>query len=94
MEDNLETLRSKIDELDGEILNLLVKRFEIVRLIAKCKAETGKEVFQPERAKEVTEKAKQKAEENGIKPRHFEEIYGTLLKESCKYQNEMKKWKK
>ena len=91
MEDNLETLRSKIDELDGEILNLLIKRFQIVKLIANCKAKTGQAIFQPERAKAVTEKAKQIAEENGIKPRHFEEIYGTLLKESCKYQSEMKK---
>ena len=57
----IEELRSRVDEVDRELINLLNERARIVQEILAIKAEAGKPLFDPRREEEILRKA---AEEN------------------------------
>lgn len=54
-QEDMTSLRSKIDRLDNEILSLIVKRTEVCRNVGKIKLRVGRPVFDPDREKEVIE---------------------------------------
>ena len=54
-QEDMSSLRSKIDRLDNEILSLIVKRTEVCRNVGKIKLMIGKPVFDPDREGEVME---------------------------------------
>jgi len=49
----VKALRDRIDKIDREIVKLLEKRIEIVREIGRLKRDTGAEIFDPERERDV-----------------------------------------
>ena len=55
MSQDLKELRSKIDEADAELISALKKRFEITEGIGEYKAQTGTDLFCPEREEEKIE---------------------------------------
>src|SRR4051812_20860500 len=57
----IEELRSRVDEVDRELINILNERARIVQEILAIKAEAGKPLFDPRREEEILRKA---AEEN------------------------------
>lgn len=54
--DDLDNLRSVIDECDKEIVQAIEKRFKTVNRIVKYKKANNMEIFQPSRESEVLEK--------------------------------------
>ena len=52
----IDELRKEIDRLDGEIVPLLLARFEVVRKIGEEKKKTGLPVYNPAREAAVLEK--------------------------------------
>ncbi len=57
----LEKLRKSIDRIDGEILNLFLKRLELCKEIGKLKKNEKLPVFHSERENEILSKVKEKS---------------------------------
>ncbi|GHV98227.1 chorismate mutase [Lactobacillus nasalidis] len=52
----LTNLRARIDEVDQELVQALVKRYDLVLQVARAKQASGRAVFDPEREKQVLAK--------------------------------------
>ncbi len=57
----IEELRSRVDEVDRELIRILNERARIVQEIVAIKAEAGKALFDPKREEEILRRV---AEEN------------------------------
>ena len=75
----LDDLRVKLDQIDAEILNLLAKRFEKIKLIGELKKEENIPILQKSREEIVINRAKKVALKNGINPTYFEKIYEMII---------------
>lgn len=58
---NLEEIRVQIDKIDDEILNLILKRMEFSKLIAKIKFDENMPIYDEMREKEILEIVKLKS---------------------------------
>ncbi len=58
---DLEQLRTDIDKLDSELLDIFAKRMELCGLVAEYKAKNGLPVFQGGREQQVLDKAEENA---------------------------------
>jgi 3-deoxy-D-arabino-heptulosonate 7-phosphate (DAHP) synthase len=68
-------LRSQIDMLDDNIIELLAKRMEISAELGRYKAENDIPIFQPERWQKVLEGVSKQASELGLDPSGVREIF-------------------
>lgn len=59
---DLNQIRSKIDLLDKKIIDLLNERTELAREVGKIKAQTGKEIYAPERESQIYQKIEKMAD--------------------------------
>lgn len=75
----LDDLRAKLDQIDAEILDLLAKRFEKIKLIGELKKEENIPILQKSREEIVINRAKKVALKNGINPTYFEKIYEMII---------------
>ncbi|MDA3946223.1 MAG: chorismate mutase [Helicobacteraceae bacterium] len=76
----LEEVRSEIDLLDDQIVELIGARSQYVKQAARFK-ETIDEVKAPERINEVMTKVRHKALTLGMSPNLLEEIYTIMINE-------------
>ena len=60
-QDRIEELRSRVDEVDRELIRILNERARIVQEIVAIKAEAGMPLFDPRREEEILRKV---AEQN------------------------------
>ncbi len=58
---NLSDIRKKIDELDDKIIQLLNDRTRLALEVGKVKAESGKEIYAPERESQIYQKIDKEA---------------------------------
>ena len=56
MDEKLNQLRKKIDEIDNEILTLLNKRMQIVKEVGELKNNSNAPIYRPEREKEIIQR--------------------------------------
>lgn len=76
--ENIQEVRDAIDELDYQILALFGKRYKYVEEIVKFK--TNKDgIIARDRQLEVLQKRKEWANQFGLNPELFAEIYETLI---------------
>lgn len=68
-------LRSQIDMLDDNIMELLAERMEISAELGRYKAENDIPIFQPERWQKVLEGVSKQASELGLDPSGVREIF-------------------
>jgi chorismate mutase-like protein len=81
--------RSRLDELDDQIVRLLGERFEICREIALYKDTHEVPMMQPERVAEVRSRYLARAREVGL-PRDFmEELFELLIAATCRMEDEL-----
>lgn len=71
----LEELRKEIDALDHELLNILEKRFAVVKQIGAIKKEHGLSFLDEERWKEVLESKLAKARNLGLSEDFIKKMY-------------------
>jgi len=55
---NLEEIRSKIDEIDGRLLELLNERMELVHSVGVIKRSTKTVIYRPERERYILDRLK------------------------------------
>ena len=84
---NLEECREKIDQIDGQILDLLALRIKVVEIISEIKKANNLPNYQPEREKVVIENIKRRAIELGLPEEYVLNIYGLILDQSKKSQD-------
>ena len=60
---NLEELRSEIDIVDGAIIDLIARRFEVTKLVGELKAEADVDALSPNREREQFERFKRLSED-------------------------------
>ena len=74
----IEDLRSRVDEVDRELIRILNERARIVQEIVAIKAEAGKPLFDPRREEEILQKV---AEQNAgpIYDTSMREIFELIL---------------
>ena len=59
---NIKELRTKIDKIDSDILQLLDERMDFVHEIGLIKSASKESVYRPEREKEIIERLKNSGE--------------------------------
>ncbi len=77
-EARIEGLRSRVDEVDRELIHILNERARIVQEIVAIKAEAGKPLFDPKREEEILRKVA-KENEGPIYNSSMREIFELIL---------------
>ncbi len=86
-EDELGKHRTLISDIDFNLIELFSQRMKIAEKIGQVKKENNIAIFQPERWKEITEYASQKAAETGMSQEFIEKIFKAIHEESIEVQN-------
>lgn len=79
MNDNLKTLRQKIDEVDGQILSLLKNRIDLMKQIGETKKQNNLTIRDIQREKEKIEIMKQKAEKLNLPEQLINTVWTELF---------------
>ena len=77
-EARIQELRSRVDEVDRELMRILNERARIVQEIVAIKAETGKPVFDPKREEEILRRVVEE-NEGPIYDSSMREIFELIL---------------
>ena len=87
--DTLSTLRSQIDEIDSQLVDLLGKRMRISREIGQYKKEHGMNIIQSNRFNEILEKRCAQGALLGIDSTCVKNIFEAIHRESVNQQKEI-----
>jgi chorismate mutase len=82
----LQTLRSRMDKVDEEIIHLLGKRMRIAEELGRFKKEESVTIFQIDRWKEILETRTMLAEQVGLSKEFIQKYLEQLHKESIRTQ--------
>ena len=86
--DKLTEFQSKIDEINSQILNLIVKRNQIVKKIGQYKKEKNLPVYNFKREQEIYDKFVGSAEKKGLNRSFVKRLFSLILWHSKKDQGE------
>lgn len=88
--ENMSDIRTEIDKIDRQVIQLMGRRFEYVKAASKFKtSETG--VKAPERFKAMLLQRREWAVEEGLNPDAIEKMYFDLVNHFI--EEELKFWK-
>lgn len=85
----IKKIRSEIDKIDSEIINLLSQRSTLISRAAKSKRDAN-EVRDPKRVDTVIHKIREKAFDAGLEPSIAEDIYRHII--TCFISKELKEF--
>lgn len=77
--DTLKNLRTIIDKIDDQILDLLKSRIEVVAEIGLVKKQNNADIIDDKREEEIYNRLVKKAAEKGIKPEIVKKVWKSLL---------------
>lgn len=86
---DINTFRQEIDTLDDVLVQTLAKRFDICRQVAIYKRNVGMPMMQPDRVKAVKKRCSVIGEKHGVNPEFLHRLYGLIINESCKIEDEL-----
>jgi len=86
---NLEALRVEINSIDQELINLLLKRMQIVQQIGKYKGENQITILQPQRWEEIKQTHISIAKEVGLSEAFIEKYLEAIHLESIRLQTKV-----
>ncbi len=87
-ERSLAPFRAEIDAIDAQMVELLARRFEVVKHVVAVKRTEGLAAFLPERVEDVIEKVSVRAETHGVPPELAEKLWRVLIEWVIDYENE------
>ena len=76
----IKDLRSKINEIDKKLLDLIIERLQVVREIGREKSEKGIGIIDKNREQEIFKKLIGQAEKQEIDPEIIRKIWKMLMK--------------
>ncbi len=77
-QNRIEDLRSRVDEVDRELIRILNERARVVQEMVAIKAEAGKPLFDPRREEEILQKVAEQ-NEGPIYDTSMREIFELIL---------------
>lgn len=83
----LENYRKQIDEIDIELIDVLSRRFEIVRAVGELKSKTGLSVVQAKRAEAVKKRAAKMGKEKNLDPAFVRRLYELMIDHAHELEN-------
>lgn len=86
-EEELGKHRTLISDIDFQLIELFSQRMKIAGKIGTIKKQNNIAIFQPDRWKEITEYASQKASETGMSQEFIEKVFKAIHEESIEVQN-------
>ncbi len=89
LQDKLEELRNKIDEIDEKLVEYLYRRNEIIRLIAVEKKKRNVAVLQPERWREIRQHVSGEANNRKLNIPFILRIFDEIHQESIREQEKI-----
>ncbi|OOF43282.1 bifunctional chorismate mutase/prephenate dehydrogenase [Rodentibacter trehalosifermentans] len=84
----LNDLRSEIDSLDRELIQLFSKRLKLVSQVGKVKHQHGLPIYAPEREISMLQARRLEAEKAGISPDLIEDVLRRFMRESYTNENQ------
>jgi chorismate mutase len=84
--ENIEAARSKIDDINHEIVRLLARRSEVVDEISEKKEDQGDDVRDIDRERELIRDVIDEASKQEACPRMVQEVFRAVLKHSVARQ--------
>lgn len=84
----LKDLRSEIDSLDRELIQLFAKRLELVSQVGKVKHQHGLPIYAPEREIAMFQARRLEAEKAGISADLIEDVLRRFMRESYANENQ------
>jgi len=87
--ENIEDLRSQIDVIDRELIQMLANRMQISDLIGKYKKKNNISVLQPARWNEILEKTMEQAKPLELSEEFVEKILKAIHQESINHQEKI-----
>jgi len=88
---SIDALRTEIDGIDNELLNMLGKRMEIAEAIGLYKKAKNISILQPVRWNQILEKGIVKGEEKGLSEEFIAQFLKAIHQESINHQMEVTK---
>jgi chorismate mutase/prephenate dehydrogenase len=85
---DINQIRSKIDELDSQLVEILAKRSNLTRNVGLYKTLTGVPIYVPERENELLASRRKQAESLGVCPDLVEDLLRRIMRESYKSQQQ------
>ncbi len=85
--DALKELRTQIDQVDSEMLQLFAKRLQLVAKVGEVKHKHGLPIYAPEREADMLAARRQEAEKIGVPPDLIEDVLRRLMRESYVSEN-------
>lgn len=87
--ESLSSLRSMIDEVDSQLIDILVRRMQISRSIGHLKKAEGLTVMQTSRYDQIMQRASEQAQRAGLTVDFVVSIFEAIHKESVRAQMEL-----
>ncbi|MCQ9120786.1 bifunctional chorismate mutase/prephenate dehydrogenase [Rodentibacter pneumotropicus] len=84
----LKDLRSEIDSLDRELIQLFSKRLKLVSQVGKVKHQHGLPIYAPDREIAMLQARRLEAEKAGISPDLIEDVLRRFMRESYTNENQ------
>ncbi len=80
---DLKTMRTEIDTIDDQIVDLLARRFAICREVAEYKHRHGIAVVLPDRIEQVKTRCADRAEAKGVDRSFTTSLYTLIIDQTC-----------
>lgn len=90
MNDKIEKLRKKLDEVDGEIVRLLAERAHIAGRIGEIKEREGLPIYDEARWREIKKTRGDRGERYGCPREYIENVYEEIHRNSVTIQENRK----
>lgn len=89
IQNSLEFMRSEINQIDEDLMNLLGERMGIARKIGEFKKKNSMTILQPKRWKEILEKAQVKGDNNKLSANFVSKLLRAIHDESIDQQEKI-----
>lgn len=87
---DLKPFRDEIDALDEQLIDLLSRRFAVVRKVGELKAREGLDVVQSARAEEVLSRVASMAESKNLDPELMRKIWAMMIDQAHVIERQIK----
>ncbi|MFC5743204.1 chorismate mutase [Dyella tabacisoli] len=87
-EDEIIDMRSTIDDIDRQLIELLSQRFRCCMAVGELKKQFKVPVMQPSRVKEVVARAALAGSSHGMSPEFASRVWELIIAEACRMEDE------
>ena len=89
IKESLAELRTQIDQIDNDLLNILSQRMGVARNIGEYKKENNIPILQPNRWGKILEKSSEKGADKGLSKEFIGQLFRAIHQESINQQNQV-----